>query len=594
MRRHQLRLIVVSLLIFLGIIFLLNRSSNDTKPSNLMLSKKKSLSYAEVQARLAKERESKKTDDSKITSTISEDQEKIKLINQNPENDKTGSRIKKAQDFYTLVFNIFEEGKPKIPALNRYKDDQRIYHAGYEGLAEGPVFTEEYLKSFLQLTEEEVESLKHSHKAVVNKLPANCPEGLYQGNGIVYVGGGKYNWLALLSIKTLRSVGSELPVEVLIPSIEEFEVDLCGRVFPALNARCILLAKELGNKVATDNSFYGYQYKSLAIITSSFEKVLLLDSDNVPIHAPDYLFDVEPFASNGLIVWPDFWKRATSPYYYQIAGRELGSRVRFGRNNYGTNEPNNVNDIDFSEDIPVEKVPLHDREGAIPDPTSESGQLMVSKKTHSKALFLALYYNLFGPDYYYPLFSQGSDGEGDKETFLAASVILNKKFYQVNKFLNAFGHFDSDGNFIGTGMGQYDPVEDYRILQRKLKAKDNEDLLKLQDSGEGSDFEVKTQPKILFVHANFPKLNPWDLKTTKEIFDKDGSRKRLYGTGMAKRIGYDFELVQWQNMHFLICELKLKLNTFKDIDPEDLCIEISEQLQHLEDSIATLETDFNF
>ncbi|KAH3663446.1 hypothetical protein WICMUC_005972 [Wickerhamomyces mucosus] len=487
------------------------------------------------------------------------------------EDDKSGSRLATGHQFFNKVFQVLKNGEPKIPKLNRYKTEGRIYHAGYDSDSE-IVFTEEYLNGFLDLTPEEIESLRISHDLVVHNLNIEVPQSLYKGNGIVYVGGGKFNWLALLSIKSLRSLGSNLPVEVLIPTEEEYEIELCTRIFPALNAKCILLPHALGDETMSKFKFKGYQYKALALIVSSFENVLLLDSDNIPVHAPDYLFDNEPFISSGLVTWPDFWRRATSPHYYSIANLEVSpKRVRFG---YDDKEKNSDSKL----------IPFHDREGTIPDPTCESGQLMISKASHAKELFLALYYNLFGPDYYYPLFSQGSDGEGDKETFLAATVALQKNnYYQVKKFLNAFGHFNKDHEFIGTGMGQYDPVEDYNLEQSKARQKSISDEL-------NQELPLSNkQPRILFVHANFPKLNPISLKKEGKIFEKTGERIRLYGPGMAKRIGYDFELVQWRSMHFLVCDLKIQVEAFNGADTATVCKEILEQLEFLENSVKDNE-----
>ncbi|CCH42696.1 Alpha-1,2-mannosyltransferase [Wickerhamomyces ciferrii] len=496
--------------------------------------------------------------------------EKMKLIQQDLDEDKSGSRLVLGHTLFNKVFEILKKGEPKIPKLERYKSDDRIYHAGYDGDS-NVVFSEDYLSSFLQLTDDEVSSLQKSHKLVVDNLPEQIPKTLYKGNGIVYVGGGKFNWLALLSIKSLRSLGSKLPIEVVIPTMEEYEIDLCGRIFPALNAKCILLEHSLGDAAMSKFKFKGYQYKALALIVSSFENVLLVDADNIPVHAPDYLFENEPFINTGLITWPDFWRRATSPDYYKIAGIKINDkRVRFGYDD---------------RDKDSKEVPLHDREGAIPDPTSESGQLMISKTSHTKELFLALYYNLYGPDYYYPLFSQGSDGEGDKETFLAATVALDSSYYQVKKFLNAFGHFNMDHEFIGTGMGQYDPVEDYNLERAKARQKEQSKEL-------NQDLEpITKQPRILFVHANFPKLNPISLRDEKKIFEKNGDRLRLYGPGMAKRVGYDFELVQWRNMHFLICELKVEVEVFKGNDNVEVCKEILDQLEHLEATVKDNERD---
>ena len=72
--------------------------------------------------------------------------------------------------------------------------------------------------------------------------------------------------------------------------------------------------------------FKGYQYKALAILLSSFENVLLLDSDNIPAHSPEELFENDPFKSYGLVVWPDYWKRATSPYY-NIADIDVSENI---------------------------------------------------------------------------------------------------------------------------------------------------------------------------------------------------------------------------------------------------------------------------
>lgn len=500
-----------------------------------------------------------------------EDAKKLQLIDAIYEMyDPEHKLLKRGNEFFEKVFEVLYNAKPLIEKLDKYASDQRIYHARYNTKNEEEnVFSEEYLSKFLQLDRELLELMQESHRYVVEHLPDKLPSKLYSGNGIVFVGGGKFNWLTLLSIKSIRAIGCELPIEVLIPNIEEYEPDLCIRVFPALNARCIFLPLLLNygdeDSIISKFKFEGYQYKVLAILLLSFDNVLLLDSDNIPVHSPESLFNSEPFLSKGLIVWPDFWRRATSPFYYEIANREVSKNELqdIYDETKGTYSPLDAN----MDNIDISKVPLHLRKGTIPDPTSESGQLMVSKKSHMKALLLALYYNLYGPSHYYPLFSQGSDGEGDKETFLAATVALRKPYYQVGKFLDALGYLDSSNNFQGTGMGQYDPQEDYEV---RFKGED-------------------INPKLLFVHSNFPKLNPWELKMKKEIFDSNGERLRLYGTGMKKRCGYDFEAVQWANMKFLLCELKIKLKIYKDTDTEELCQEITNHLEFLKSTVHSLE-----
>lgn len=473
--------------------------------------------------------------------------------------------------FLSDIFENIYKYKPKISNLDTYKSEERIYHARYNSKDDDSednriVFNEEYLSSFLQLSDAELKAMKYSHSHVMKNLPSesHAPANMYNGDGIVFVGGGKFNFLTLLSIKAIRDLGSKLPIEILIPTLGEFESNLCYKVFPEYNARCILLPHVLRQHEKADSifkqfDFKGYQYKVLALLLSSFERILFLDSDNTPTRNPDRLFNSNPFSENGLIVWPDFWKRATSPYYFDIAGIKLNKKEFLPRYNELINS---YEEVDYSQ-LSTNEIPYHQYKGAIPDPTSESGQIMINKKTHLNVLVLALYYNLYGPTHYYPLFSQGSDGEGDKETFLASCVALDCKFYQVKKFLKAMGYFDHNNNFVGTGMGQFNPINDYADIE----------------------------PDLLFIHSNFPKLNPWELKEKGKIFD-NGDRIRLYGNGVKKDITYDFELTQWRNMKYFICDKNTKINIFNDIDHDELCNEIESHLKFLESTTHLTEDAF--
>lgn len=488
-------------------------------------------------------------------------QKKLNLIHKlhNPK------RLKIGYKYFDEIFNHIFEAKPKVNELNSYLD-QKFQSERYDLKTEGNMFSESYLNKFLQISANDLVSMKQSHKYIIDNLPNDYPKNLYNGNGIVYVGGGQFNWLTLLSIRNLRQLGSKLPVEVLIPKLDEFELELCGNIFPKLNAKCIYMPYVLPKSIYEKFKFKGYQYKVLAILLSSFQNVLLLDSDNIPVKNPDNLFVSNPFISKGLIVWPDFWKRSTSPAYYSIAGLNPSKSEFLPK--YSEAEGKYLPQ-DLPKSLDLDHIPLHERKFTIPDPTSESGQLMISKKSHMKPLLLSLYYNIYGPNHYYPLFLQGASGEGDKETFLAATIVTNNQFYQVGQFLNAFGHFDSKNEFVGTGMGQFDPVQDY-----------------LHSTKDGDP------PEIMFVHANFPKLNPWGLKLDKKIVDENGNRVRIYGTGMAKRVGFDFELVQWQNSKYLLCDLNIKLATFEHVNHKDMCEELSTHIDFLNSTQSTLEGEF--
>lgn len=494
-------------------------------------------------------------------------------------------RLALGHNFYKKILKVVVNARPKLSQpLDRYylgKFSAMRFEYGKEDQS----FAESDLQLFLQVSDEEERELRLSHKYVVDNLPSTAPQGLYSGNGIVFVGGGRFNWLTLLSIKRLRSMGCTLPIEVLIPTFEDFELDVCTSVFPSLQATCIYMPLALFKDEVSrygENSqltFKGYQYKCLAVMLSRFENVLLLDSDNIVINSPQNLFTSEPFKSKGLIVWPDFWRRSTCPKFYSIAGSKISttrlSDAYLEQVNGYLEQTGKVTPYDA-----VNKISYHERLGTIPDPSSESGQMMISKKTHLKALLLAFYYNTFGPDFYYPLFSQGATGEGDKETFLAGAVILGDPFYQVGSFVQAIGEF-IDGEFKGHGMGQADPRQDYeRSIELKKLAK------QYSDTQLFAKMKEYPRPKLMFLHANYPKLDPWDLSKGTTF---DGiSRHRLYGSALMEETGRDIELEIWNNIEELVCGTStLKLSTLNKVERPVLCQEILMQKKYL---IATTDS----
>lgn len=446
--------------------------------------------------------------------------------------------------------------------------------------SENKMLSKKILSESLFLPNDIFEILKKSHSNFVEKIPTNYKQGTYQGEGIVFIAGDKFSWLTLLSIENLRIVGSKLPIEVIIPTSENYDYNLCENILPKLNAKCILSFEILPN---FENKFSGYQYKIISLLISTFEKILFLDSDNIPVSNPDKLFNSEPFLSNNMVTWPDFWRRVTHPKFYELANFKIGSkRVRniidkVTPSKYYSNGLENLdNDI-----------PFHDIEGTIPDASSESGQLLINKKTHFKALLLSLYYNTYGPRHYYPLLSQGGKGEGDKETFIAAASFFELPYYQVNQPVGGIGNWKYD-EYEGVGMIQYDPIIDkmneerYKI-ETNLKIENEKEKFKYNEEDFYNFFERKIG-KPMFVHSNYPKLDPIDLISKKRLVDKLGNQYRLYSD--QPNIGFDFELRQWQliNKHF--CEQKLELNyiDYTAVSPTELCSAIKNRLLFLEET----------
>ncbi|AOA63794.1 hypothetical protein KP2612_003888 [Komagataella phaffii] len=556
------------------------------------------------------------TDDTAI-----EEDEQAAMINfpkRSPQREKSLVELRK---FYKNVLSIIINNKPAMPIENprdptpnenalkrKFGKSGIINIALHDTDPSLPILSEAYLRDSLQLSPSFIASLSKSHSAVVKAFPPSFPANAYNGTGIVFIGGQKFSWLSLLSIENLRKTGSKVPVELIIPFAHEYEPQLCEEILPKLNATCVLLQETVGIDLLKSGHLKGYQFKSLALLASSFEQVLLVDSDNIIVENPDPIFDSEVFQRTGLVLWPDFWRRVTHPDYYKIAGIKLGSeRVRHVVDSY--TDPSLY--TSSSED-PFTDIPLHDREGAIPDGSTESGQILISKTKHCQTILLSLYYNFFGPDYYYPLFTQGASGEGDKETFLAAANYYKLPFYNIKKGVDVIGYWKPDQSaYQGCGMLQYDPIVDYQNLQTFLKTHKGSRVNKLEqseldkpgllsrlipkfffrktfDEHQLQSHFTKDRSKIMFIHSNFPKLDPFGLKLHNYLFvDQDTHKPRIRMYADQTGLSFDFELRQWIIIHEYFCEypdFNLKYLENANVKPQDLCMFIKEELNFLQNN----------
>lgn len=475
---------------------------------------------------------------------------------------------------------------PRIMGKNIARDI-----ASHESSDNDKFLSKTYLESCLQVPDKLFKTLKSSHAKFVESVPNTYLKGTYEGNGIVIIAGDKFSWLSLLSVENLRATGSKLPVEVMIPQLEEYEPQLCEVIFPKLNARCVKLYEflpESSKNNAKTRKLSGYQYKSLSLLASRFENVLFLDSDNIPIKNPDLLFYSEPFKSHGMILWPDFWRRVTHPRYYDITEKKIGkSRIRYWSDTITPPELYAKDSLNPNIDIA-----LHDLDGTIPDLSSESGQLLVNKRTHFSALLLSFYYNVYGPRHYYPLFSQGGSGEGDKETFIAAASFYNLSFYQVKKPVGVVGHWDGE-IYHGVGMIQYDPIID---LQNGIRYKKDLDRLIKEHEEHGDIFQYRFNDFLryfdegaepFFFHCNFPKIDPIGLILEGKLFnERNGKQWRLYSD--QPKIGFDFELRQWQLIYHYFCSTDFKLNL---VYLQDVKIPANKICSAIESRISFLESN---
>jgi alpha 1,2-mannosyltransferase len=356
-----------------------------------------------------------------------------------------------------------------------------------------------------------ISALQTAHNKFKSQLqawPDHFADNIFNGTGVVVVGGGQYFGPAMVGIHMLRRSGSNLPVQVFVTDKSEYEDKLCKDYLPKLNAECLILYD-----FVQDFGVTHYQLKSLAMLLSSFEHVLYLDSDSIPLLNPETeLFATEPYISTGLVIWPDFWISTESPSFYTAVG-------------LGEMPPN------------------------LPQASSEAGQLLVNKRLHLKTLLLAVYYNIYGPEFYYPLLSQGALGQGDKETFMAAAMVLDLPYYHVKTGVKAIGRGDG-GEWKGSGMIQVDPLADFQ--------KQDEDKSK--------------QPRAAFMHANTPKMNAGHLVDEGDLFTMvDHKSLRLWGPRdkQIKEFGLDLEKTVWELVVQTGCELADVIREWTD--RKDLC-----------------------
>ncbi len=201
--------------------------------------------------------------------------------------------------------------------------------------------------------------------------------------GIVIPGGGeKYFPGAWALIHLLRiTLKCDLPIELWHLGAEE----LPRETIPALeklNVSCRDAYAEGYTHTLTERK--GWPLKTYALLHTAFTEVLLLDSDNVPVRDPSFLFDDVSYKKTGALFWPDFGALHKSRTIWDVCG------------------------IAYRD-----------------EPEFESGQLLVDRSKHFNALQLAMFYNTHA-HFYYRLIN------GDKETFHMAWRRLNSDYTLIS------------------------------------------------------------------------------------------------------------------------------------------------------------------
>jgi FkbM family methyltransferase len=126
------------------------------------------------------------------------------------------------------------------------------------------------------------------------------PTGKYRGRGIVILGGGPFFPGVYVTVRMIRHFGCQLPIEVWHHGQRE---PVIRPWLEALGATCVDLDARVNAATPPPRLHGAWASKVFAIMNSSFEEVLYLDSDCYPLVDVDRLFDLN---RHGTIFWHDF------------------------------------------------------------------------------------------------------------------------------------------------------------------------------------------------------------------------------------------------------------------------------------------------
>jgi alpha 1,2-mannosyltransferase len=160
----------------------------------------------------------------------------------------------------------------------------------------------------------DAEATRNSHEEVIKKIPP-YPEGIYSGQGIVMLAGGRYSDYASTGLGMLRELGSTLPVEVWMKDEKEEKPGWCKELEEEG-----MVCRRMSDYMDVSFMAHGYQLKINSILLSSFQQVLFLDADNVPVRNPDRIFESKGFLDTGAVLWKDYWKHSGAPILPYVLG----------------------------------------------------------------------------------------------------------------------------------------------------------------------------------------------------------------------------------------------------------------------------------
>lgn len=508
---------------------------------------------------------------------------------------RAGAHTKDRLSFYKHVLeDIIAKNKPYSSGLTKTELGQPLNGKAYKD-TDRPRFTHTFLSmNRVVISDETFDDLQFHHRNVVKQLREMPlpPKKLFQGNGIVILTSKKFLPGALVTIGQLREMGSKLPVEVILNYEEDYDTEMCEVMLPKLNAKCLIIERELTSELLKSLKLKKFQLKIVGVLVSRFDNIIMLDADNIPIKNVDKLLESEAFNATKFLLWPDMWHRGTSPIFYELIDRQIGEVIhREGLRNGESWE-------EYLKKDKFDGVAFNDLEGTFPGQLVETGQMVFSKVQHFRSFVLALYYNVYGDSHYYGLLFQGSFGDGDRETFLPALEIMNEPYFLSTYDVWLAGFEGEDGRPQETTIVQYDIDQTYHydlkwkqwLKKKKLDTRmpifqDNDYTTSLRSEFLKDHEKEKLQsPEVMFLHMHRPKVNPVINADPSDPDNYHAYEKRNLGkVGKYKELkGRDWELKVHSISQWVACEFLTESYWQKStITKKEVCDGVSKFVQFL-------------
>jgi len=216
------------------------------------------------------------------------------------------------------------------------------------------------------VTKEMIDTAARQIEEYMGRAPEYDPSK-HSGRGVVMIAGGsKYIPCAYVNVKMIRANGCKLPIELWYIGCYEMD-ERAKRLFDGMDVTFIDCIDRLQEHPS--RRIGGWEMNPYAIIHSSFEEVVFLDADNVPLIDVEECFEWDEYKKHHAVFWPDFGRLGPTRSIWKLLNIEYRSECEF-----------------------------------------ESGQIVVNKRLRWKELQLTMCLNEYSDTYYNHIW-------GDKDTY---------------------------------------------------------------------------------------------------------------------------------------------------------------------------------